>query len=70
MKLLQIGGKDQVVLYDGINSLCFSCSCVGHKSESCPHRMRTPEKFDGKEGDVRPLENVGESESDVANPQS
>lgn len=68
VKLLQIGGKDRVVLYEGINSLCFSCGCVSHKSESCPYYMRTSEKVGGKEGDVRPLEKVRESKSDVANP--
>lgn len=68
VKLLQIGGKDRVVLYEGINSLCFSCGCVSHKSESCPYYMRTSEKAGGKEGDVRPLEKVRESKSDVANP--
>ena len=48
VKLLQIGGKDRVVLYEGINSLFFSCGCVSHKSESCPsaweHRRKLVEK--------------------------
>lgn len=70
VKLLRIGGKDQVVLYEGINSLCFSCGCVGHKSESCPYYVRTPEKVGGKEGDERPMEKGDESKGDMANPQS
>lgn len=34
-----IGKFEQVVVYEGINKLCFACSRIGHKKEMCPHTV-------------------------------
>ncbi|XP_030941565.1 uncharacterized protein LOC115966474 [Quercus lobata] len=44
IKLIKIGGIEQPVQYEGLNSLCFSCERAGHKLESCPYTTRTPAK--------------------------
>lgn len=44
IKLLRIGGLEQLVLYKGLNALCFSCGCVGHKAEACPYHAKAQEK--------------------------
>lgn len=46
IKLIRIGSIEQLVQYEGINSLCFSCSRVGHKMECCPYTTRAPERRD------------------------
>jgi len=45
IKLVKIGGIEQPMQYEGINSLCFSCGCVGHKGESCPYMENQTKKF-------------------------
>ena len=35
-----IGKFEQVVVYEGINKLCFACSRIGHKKEMCLHAIR------------------------------
>ncbi|KAK9991264.1 hypothetical protein SO802_026249 [Lithocarpus litseifolius] len=35
-----LGKLAQSVLYEGINTLCFSCGRIGHKLESCPYTIR------------------------------
>ena len=41
---MKIGGIEQPVQYEGINSLCFSYGCVGHKGKSCPYMAKSPVK--------------------------
>uniref|UniRef100_A0A7N2KYR2 DUF4283 domain-containing protein n=1 Tax=Quercus lobata TaxID=97700 RepID=A0A7N2KYR2_QUELO len=48
IKIIKIGGVEQPVHYEGINSLCFSCSRVGHKVESCLYTTRAS-KRDGED---------------------
>lgn len=38
------------MLYEGLNSLCFTCGRVGHKAEVCPHHVRAPENVGVEEG--------------------
>ena len=52
VKLVKVGGIDQHVQYEGINSLCFSCGHVGHKLENCPYKTRLPEKDEKMETKV------------------
>lgn len=49
IKLLKIGGIEQIVQYEGINSMCFSCGRVGHKVDGCPYTTRALEKESGKQ---------------------
>ena len=42
VKLVKVGGIDQIVQYEGITSLCFSCGRVGHKAESCLYKICSP----------------------------
>nr|POE56990.1 hypothetical protein CFP56_45521 [Quercus suber] len=42
IKLIRTRGIEQLVLYEGINSLCFSCSRVGHKAKCCLYTTRAP----------------------------
>ena len=44
IKLVKIGGIEQPVQYEGINSLCFSYGRVGHKGKSCPYMAKSPVK--------------------------
>lgn len=44
IKIIKIGGVEQPVQYEGINSLCFSCGRVGHKVESCSYTAKASEK--------------------------
>ncbi|KAL0013187.1 hypothetical protein SO802_000256 [Lithocarpus litseifolius] len=48
--LLRIGGIEQLVQYDGLNSLCFGCGRVGRGVEKCPYPVRTPEGKDDGDG--------------------
>ncbi|XP_075665606.1 uncharacterized protein LOC142635308 [Castanea sativa] len=41
VRLLNFGGIDQRIQYEGISSLCFACGWVGHKVETCPYKIRT-----------------------------
>nr|POE75685.1 uncharacterized protein CFP56_23235 [Quercus suber] len=55
IKIIKIGGIDQPVQYEGINALCFSCGCVGHKVEGCPYSLWKPETpVDGSAGGESP----------------
>lgn len=40
VKIIKIGGIEQPVQYEGINSLCFSYGRVGHKVDGCPYMAR------------------------------
>ena len=48
IKIIKVGGVKHPIQYKGINCLCFSCSRVGHKMESCPYTARATEK-DGED---------------------
>ena len=48
IKLIQIGGIDQPVLYEGINALCFSRGHVGHKVENCPYMTKASVNKDAR----------------------
>lgn len=39
-KIMHIDKIVQSILYEGINSLCFSCGRVGYKKEACPFIIR------------------------------
>nr|POE70237.1 hypothetical protein CFP56_36501 [Quercus suber] len=39
-----MGGIDQPVQYEGINSLCFACGRVGHKAEFYHYKISLLEK--------------------------
>ena len=40
VRKLYLGKPAQNVLYEGINTLCFSCGRIGHKIETCPYTIR------------------------------
>lgn len=72
IKLIRIGGIEQMVQYEGINSLCFSCGRVGHRMEGCPYTTRAPETKDDdatpekKEDDTVESDNSAEKEDTPA----
>ncbi|XP_075670361.1 uncharacterized protein LOC142640156 [Castanea sativa] len=37
---IQISEFEQFVNYEGIQRLCFSCGCLGHRKESCPYSIK------------------------------
>ena len=41
---IKVGELDQPIQYEGITVLCFSCSRIGHKVESCPYKAGVLEK--------------------------
>nr|POF20431.1 uncharacterized protein CFP56_46865 [Quercus suber] len=45
-RLLRMGGIEQPVQYEGLNSLCFGCGRVGHQVENCPYTVRPMGKDD------------------------
>ena len=57
VKLVKVGGIDQLVQYEGISSLCFSYGRVGHKLGNNPYRTRLPEKDDKVETRAEDLMN-------------
>ena len=42
IKMVMIGRLAQVVLYKGLNVLCFACGRMGHRKEGCPHIIQGP----------------------------
>ena len=47
-----IGRFEQVVTYEGIHRMCFSCGRMGHRRESCPYTIRArKDQVDKDEGD-------------------
>ena len=38
-----IGRFEQLVVYEGIHQLCFSCGKIGHRIENCPLTIKKPE---------------------------
>ncbi|KAL0017229.1 hypothetical protein SO802_004298 [Lithocarpus litseifolius] len=61
IKIIKVGGVKQPVQYEGINSLCFSCGCVGHKMESCPYTAMATEKVEEDEAKMADLPVVDRS---------
>lgn len=48
-----IGKFEQVVCYEGLQRLCFSCGRIGHRKESCPYTIRPgswPREVETEEG--------------------
>ena len=41
---IKVGGINQLVQYEGLTALCFSCGKVGHKAKGCPYRAGVLEK--------------------------
>ena len=47
-----IGRFEQVVTYEGINRLCFSCGRMGHQRECCPYSVKDgKDQVEKEEGD-------------------
>ena len=44
IKFIKTGGIEQLVQYEGINSLCFSCGHAGHNVECCSCTTTVPNK--------------------------
>ena len=44
------------MLYEGINTLCFSCGRIGHKLESCPYTIREHPNEQNVEHNTRPTD--------------
>jgi hypothetical protein len=42
VKLVFIGGFVQLVVYEGLNLLCFVYDRLGHKKTNCPYSVRAP----------------------------
>ena len=61
-----IGRFEQVVTYEGIHKLCFSCGRVGHKIEACPYTIRKDEE---KEPEAPRKETADEGSADLQNLQ-
>ena len=40
VRMIYLHKLTQNVLYEGINTLCFSCGRIGHKIEMCPYTIR------------------------------
>lgn len=49
-KLHRMGGIEQPVQNEGLNSLCFECGRVGHGVEKCPYTVRMSEGKDDGDG--------------------
>lgn len=39
---VRMGDRHQIVIYEGINSLCFSCGRIGHRKENCYYTIQRP----------------------------
>ena len=44
VKTIRVSRIRQIVQYEGISSLCFSCGKVRHKVEGCPYKVQRPMK--------------------------
>ena len=58
IKLLKMGGIDQPVQYERINSLCFACGHVGYKAENCHYKISSLAKG-GAEVEARNSQDEG-----------
>ncbi|XP_065629976.1 uncharacterized protein At4g02000-like [Quercus suber] len=38
--VVQIGQRNQTVVYEGVNKLCFSCGRLGHRREICQYTIK------------------------------
>ena len=66
IKLVKVGGVTQLVQYEGISSLCFSCGTLDHKVDCCPYTNRALEKVgeENLEGKISGWEDQNSSETD------
>ena len=68
-----IGRFEQLVTYEGIHGLCFSCGRVGHRKEVCPYTIRNPkapEKVVNDEHENQPTNSHATHATDSTNPRS
>ena len=63
---MKVGGVTQLVQYEGISSLCFSCGRLDHKVDCCPYTNRALEKVgeENLEGKISGWEDQNSSETD------
>ena len=66
-----IGRFEQVVTYEGIQKLCFSCGKIGHKVEAYPYTIRKEkdkeQKAPTKEALESQINDVGDGSADLQN---
>ena len=59
INVVRIGKCRQVVLYEGISALCFSCGHLGHTQGNCCNNIKPCEKG-GEVGEASKEQNVGQ----------
>ena len=50
---MKIGRLAQIVLYEGLNSLCFECDRIRHRKETCPHVIKGPQAENPQETQIK-----------------
>ena len=55
IKTVKIGRLAQIVLYEGLNTLCFKCGRIGHRKETCPHVIKGPQAEILKQRKISPI---------------
>ena len=56
VRMIYLHKLTQNVLYEGINTLCFSCGRIGHKIETCPYTIREQAKEQSMDRGVKHTE--------------
>ena len=70
IKLIKVEGIAQLVQYEGLSSLCFSCGHVGHREDFCPSRVSTSEMAGGDDANGEILKGKEAMPLDKSNPKS